>query len=164
MPLHGAGILLYRFTKEKLELLLAHPGGPYWANRDDGTWSIPKGLFDQDEIPLEAAKREFKEETGFEVDGEFIPLGELKQPGGKIVHAWALEQDIDATQIVSNTYAVEWPHKSGRWRRYPEVDKAGWFTVDEARKKILKGQVGFIDRLLQAISTDSKSEALGTID
>jgi len=159
MPLHSAGILLYRFTNEELELFLAHPGGPYWVNRDDGVWSIPKGLFDQDEVPLEAAKREFKEETSFEVDGEFIPLGKLKQPGGKIVHAWALEKDIDATQIVSNTYAVEWPYKSDKWRRYPEVDKAGWFGLEEARKKILKGQLSFINRLLEAIGRHSEIEA-----
>jgi predicted NUDIX family NTP pyrophosphohydrolase len=155
MPLHSAGILLYRFTNKKLELLLAHPGGPYWANRDEGVWSIPKGLFDQEELPLEAAKREFKEETGLEVDGAFIPLGELKQPGGKIVHAWALEKDVDASNIVSNTYAVEWPYKSGKWRRYPEVDRAGWFSLEEARQKILKGQRGFLDRLLQRLNGDS---------
>jgi predicted NUDIX family NTP pyrophosphohydrolase len=149
MALHSAGILLYRRNKNQFEVLLAHPGGPYWKDRDEGVWSIPKGLFDADEVPLEAARREFKEETGFEVDGMFIALGELKQPGGKIVHAWALEKDLDVTKIVSNTYPVEWPYKSGRWRRYPEVDRAGWFTVDEARKKILKGQAGFIDRLLE---------------
>jgi predicted NUDIX family NTP pyrophosphohydrolase len=158
MPLHSAGLLLYRTNHDELELLLAHPGGPYWKDRDEGAWSIPKGLFDEDEVPLEAARREFKEETGFEVDGAFIALGELKQPGGKIVHAWALEKDVDADNIVSNTYAVEWPYKSGRWRRYPEVDRAGWFTVDEARKKILKGQVGFIDRLLEILGGDSKED------
>lgn len=161
MPLHSAGILLYRLTGQELELFLTHPGGPYWTNRDEGAWSIPKGLFEPDETPLEAAKREFKEETGFDladVDGAFIPLGELKQPGGKIVHAWALEHDLDATQIVSNTYAVEWPYKSGRWRRYPEVDKAEWFSVAEASKKILKGQLGFIIRLLDALGRDPQTE------
>lgn len=158
MPLHSAGLLLYRLNNDEVELFLAHPGGPYWVNRDEGAWSIPKGLFEPDESPLDAARREFKEETGFEVDGEFIPLGELKQPGGKIVHAWGLEHDVDASQIVSNTYAVEWPYKSGRWRRYPEVDRAEWFSVAEASKKILKGQVGFIKRLLEAIGRDSEIE------
>jgi predicted NUDIX family NTP pyrophosphohydrolase len=158
MPLHSAGILLFRRNNEQIELLLAHPGGPYWKDRDEGAWSIPKGLYNEDEVPLEAARREFKEETGFEVDGAFVALGELKQPGGKIVHAWALEKDVDADNIVSNTYAVEWPYKSGRWRRYPEVDRAGWFTVEEARKKILKGQVGFIDRLLEMPGIESKED------
>ena len=155
MPLHSAGLLLYRRTNDELELFLAHPGGPYWANKDDGVWSIPKGLFDADEEPLTAARREFHEEIGTLLDAHddaFIPLGELKQKGNKIVHAWAVEGDVDADTIKSNTYPVQWPPKSGQWRRYPEVDRAGWFGVDEARVKILGGQAAFIDRLLAALS------------
>jgi predicted NUDIX family NTP pyrophosphohydrolase len=155
MPLHSAGILLYRRTNDGLELFLAHPGGPYWTNKDDGVWSIPKGLFDADEEPLAAARREFHEEIGTRLDAPddaFIPLGELKQKGNKIVHAWAAEGDLDAANIKSNTYPVQWPPKSGQWRRYAEVDRAGWFGVEEARVKILGGQAAFIDRLLAALS------------
>lgn len=149
MPLHSAGLLLYRRRNGRLDLFLAHPGGPFWAGKDDGVWSIPKGLYEADEEPLAAARREFQEETGTLLDASvaaFIALGELKQKGGKIVHAWAVEGDIDAETIHSNTYAVQWPQ--GTWRRYPEVDRAGWFMVDEARRKILPGQEPFIDRLL----------------
>jgi predicted NUDIX family NTP pyrophosphohydrolase len=113
MSVHSAGIILFRFKNEKLEVMLVHPGGPFWAKKDDGAWSIPKGLFEENENPLDAAKREFKEETGYEVGGEFIELGELKQPSRKIVHAWALEKDIDETKIVSNTFTLEWPKNSG---------------------------------------------------
>lgn len=151
MPLHSAGLLLYRVRDGQLELFLAHPGGPYWAKKDDGVWSIPKGLIDPDEDPLAAARREFHEETGHVIDGEFIPLGELKQKGNKIVHAWAVAGDIDAESIRSNTYAVQWPPKSGQWRRYPEIDRAGWFGVDDARGKILAGQADFIDRLVDLL-------------
>lgn len=154
MPLHSAGILLYRRRDDRLELFLAHPGGPFWAKKDDGVWSIPKGLYDAGEQPLAAARREFQEETGTLLDAPddaFIPLGEAKQKGGKIVHAWAVEGDIDAAAIRSNTYAVQWP--KGTWRRYPEVDRAGWFSVDEGRRKILAGQEVFIDRLLSHLGS-----------
>jgi predicted NUDIX family NTP pyrophosphohydrolase len=152
MPLHSAGLLLYRRRGDQIEFLLAHPGGPFWAKKDNGVWSIPKGLYDEDEDPLAAARREFQEEIGATIDapdGAFIPLGELKQKGNKIVHAWGLEYDLDVTEITSNTYAVQWP--KGTWRRYPEVDRAGWFGVAEARVKILGGQAAFIDRLLEAL-------------
>lgn len=152
MPLHSAGILLYRRRGEAVELFLAHPGGPFWAKKDDGVWSIPKGLFDEDEAPLAAARREFHEETGVALDAPdnaCIPLGEVKQKGNKIVHAWAVEGDIDAEAIKSNTYAIQWP--KGTWRRYPEIDRAGWFGVAEARRKILGGQEPLIDRLLAAL-------------
>ncbi len=152
MPLHSAGILLYRLRGEQVELFLAHPGGPFWAGKDDGVWSLPKGLFDETEAPLAAARREFHEETGHVLDAPddaFIPLGELKQKGNKIVHAWAVAGNLDAEAIRSNTYAVQWP--KGTWRRYPEIDRAGWFTVAEARRKILGGQEQFIDRLLVAL-------------
>ncbi len=152
MPLHSAGLLLYRFRDDHLELFLAHPGGPFWAKKDEGVWSIPKGLYDETEQPLAAARREFHEEIGTRLDAaddDFIPLGEQKQKGNKIVHGWAIEGDVDAATIKSNTYAVQWP--KGTWRRYPEVDRAGWFSVDEARIKILPGQAAFIDRLLTAL-------------
>lgn len=152
MPLHSAGILLYRQRDGRLELFLAHPGGPFWQEKDAGVWSIPKGLWEPDEEPLAAARREFHEETGTALDAAdeaFIPLGEVTQKGGKIVHAWAVAGDIDATTIVSNTYAVQWP--KGTWRRYPEIDRAGWFGVAEARAKILAAQAAFIDRLLDAL-------------
>ena len=152
MPLHSAGILLYRQHDGRLELFLAHPGGPFWQEKDAGVWSIPKGLWEPDEEPLAAARREFHEETGTALDAAdeaFIPLGEVTQKGGKIVHAWAVAGDIDATAIVSNTYAVQWP--KGTWRRYPEIDRAGWFGVAEARAKILAAQAAFIDRLLVAL-------------
>jgi len=149
MPLHSAGVLLYRRRDGRLELFLAHPGGPFWAGKDEGVWSIPKGLYNTDEQPLAAARREFHEETGSLLDAPdeaFTPLGEARQKGGKIVHAWAVAGDIDAGTIRSNTYAVQWP--KGTWRRYPEVDRAGWFSIEEARRKILAGQAVFIDRLL----------------
>ncbi|NOZ68366.1 MAG: NUDIX domain-containing protein [Deferribacteres bacterium] len=150
MGAHSAGILLFRFRDKKLEVLLVHPGGPFWAKKDAGAWSIPKGIFTE-EPPLEAAKREFKEETGYDVDGEFIGLGELKQPSGKTVHVWALQKDIDETKVVSNTFRIEWPRNSGKFREYPEVDRAQWFELEEARKKLSKGQVGFLDRLAAII-------------
>lgn len=147
----SAGILLYRFKSNRLEVFLAHPGGPFWAKKDAGAWSIPKGLFEDGETPLEAAKREFKEETGVLVEGEFIELGSLKQPSKKIVHAWALEKDVDASSVVSNTFALEWPNGSGNIKEYPEIDRAEWFGISEARIKILKGQAKFIDILLERI-------------
>ena len=132
-------------------MLLVHPGGPFWTRKDEGAWSIPKGVFEEHESPLDAARREFKEETGFEVDGNFIELGTLRQPSKKIVHVWALESDLDLTQVVSNKFSLEWPRRSGILREYPEVDRAGWFHIGEARKKIQKGQAGFLDRLIRAI-------------
>ena len=149
MSKHSAGILLFRFRDEELEVVLVHPGGPFSAGKDYGVWSIPKGLFEEGEQPLDAAKREFKEETGFEVDGDFIELGELEQSSRKIVHAWALEKDLDVKNIVSNTFELEWPENSGRVQVYPEVDKAEWFDVGQAKKRILKGQRAFLDRLVK---------------
>jgi predicted NUDIX family NTP pyrophosphohydrolase len=119
--------------------------------KDEGAWSIPKGEYADGEDALPAAKREFYEETGFSVDGVFVPLGELKQPGGKVVTAWGLENDLDASLVRSNAFSLEWPPRSGRMRQFPEVDRAGWFTVALARRKILKGQTGFIDRLVSEI-------------
>jgi predicted NUDIX family NTP pyrophosphohydrolase len=151
MSKKSGGILPFRFQDNHLEVLLVHPGGPLWAGKDEGAWSISKGLFEENESPLDAARREFKEETGFEVEGIFIELGRIKQPSGKIVFAWAVEKDLDERRIVSNNFMLEWPRRSGIMREFPEIDRAGWFDVESARKKILKGQQGFIDRLLHAL-------------
>ncbi|AYK13890.1 MAG: NUDIX domain-containing protein [Methanosarcina flavescens] len=158
MSVYSYGILLFRFRNERLEVMLVHPGGPFWTKKDEGAWSIPKGLPEGHETPLDTAKREFKEETGFEVDGEFIDLGELNQPSKKIVHVWALERDLDVTSVVSNTFKLEWPKNSGKIQEFPEVDKAGWFDIELARKKIRKGQIGFIDRLMSAIDYSPKED------
>lgn len=148
MPLHSAGILLFRLHDRGLQVMLVHPGGPFWANRDVGGWSIPKGLFEPNEPPLAAAKREFTEETGFDIDGDFIDLGSLKQPSTKIIHAWAVEGDVDVSKIKSNMFSLEWHPKSGRVGEYPEVDRGEWFSIDLARAKIVKGQRQFLDRLV----------------
>jgi predicted NUDIX family NTP pyrophosphohydrolase len=148
----SAGLLLYRRCTE-LEVFLVHPGGPFWSRKDAGAWSIPKGEFADAEEPLQAAKREFMEETGFTISGEFRDLDPLKQPGGKIIYAWAIEADCDPAQIRSNLFSLEWPPKSGKMQHYPEVDRAAWFNISEARKKILVGQVGFIEQLIAALGT-----------
>jgi predicted NUDIX family NTP pyrophosphohydrolase len=151
-----------------LEVLLVHPGGPFWARRDEGVWSIPKGEYSQDggaddEEPLAAALREFEEETGQSVPaGERLDLGALKQPGGKVVVAWGVEGSIDAAAVVSNTFELEWPPRSGKRASFPEVDRAGWFAVPQARVKILRGQAGFLDRLLALL--DPSESAEGSID
>ncbi len=144
----SAGLLLFRETAAGLEVLLVHPGGPFWAKKDDGSWSIPKGEFADSEEPLAAAKREFEEEMGVAPAGEFMPLEPLKQPGGKLVFAWALRSDFDPSGLKSNMFSMEWPPRSGRQQEFPEVDKAAWFGVEAARRKILKGQAPFLDQLL----------------
>lgn len=151
MSLHSGGVLLYRFRGNELQVLLVHPGGPFWKRRDEGAWSIPKGLFEENESPLDAAKREFKEETSFEADGNFIDLGYIKQSSRKTVHIWALESDLDETKILSNKFALEWPKNSGNIREYPEIDQAGWFNINQAKIKIQRGQAGFIDRLISRL-------------
>lgn len=143
----SAGILLYRRHGEEVEVFLVHPGGPEWARKDDGAWSIPKGLCEVDENPLTAAKREFQEETGFDVDGSFRALTPLRQPGGKVVSAWAVEGDVDAAAVRSNSFTMEWPPRSGQTREFPEVDRAAWFDLHTARAKLLPGQRGFLDQL-----------------
>ena len=143
----SAGILLYRTIKDNLEVFLVHPGGPYWEKKNGGVWSIPKGEFEAGEDPLEAAKREFKEETGSDIAGEFIALTSLKQPSGKLVYAWAVEGNIDAASIKSNTFSMEWPPHLGREQSFPEVDKGSWFKISLAREKILMGQIGFLEEL-----------------
>jgi predicted NUDIX family NTP pyrophosphohydrolase len=147
MKKRSAGILLFRRVASGLEVLLVHPGGPYWAKKDAGAWSIPKGEYLDREDPLAAAKREFLEEIGLGVDGDFIDLGEIEQTAGKIVRAWALEGDLDPTLLRSNTFAMEWPRRSGLMREFPEVDSAGWFSLSIAHYKLLKGQVAFLTRL-----------------
>jgi predicted NUDIX family NTP pyrophosphohydrolase len=151
MPKKSAGLLMYRFRNSLLEVFLVHPGGPFWAKKDDGAWSIPKGEYADDEEPLNAAKREFMEETGCEAEGEFIPLTPLRQPSRKIVRAWAVEGDCDAEGIKSNTFTMEWPPRSGIEAEFPEVDRAEWFSINSARRKILKGQQGFLDELCKIL-------------
>lgn len=150
MPTQAAGILLHRTGRHGVEVLLAHPGGPLWAKKDAGAWTIPKGQFDDAESPLAAARREFEEEMGSAPAAhEFVELGAIKQPGGKVVHAFAAEADFDVSTINSNLFELEWPPRSGHKAMFPEVDRAGWFSIGEARRKILRGQEGFLDRLLE---------------
>ena len=144
----SAGILAYRTVKKTMEFFLVHPGGPFWKNKDAGAWSIPKGEFEEDEDPLTAAKREFKEETGQVISGNFIPLSPVKQKSGKIIQAWAVEADIDAENIKSNLFEMEWPPRSGKKQEFPEVDRAEWFTADTAKEKINPAQAALIDELL----------------
>lgn len=151
MPKTSAGLLLFRETSGGPEVLLVHPGGPFWSRKDEGAWSLPKGEFEEGEDPLAVARREFQEETGASAPGEAIPLGSLRQSGGKVVHAWAVRGDLDPDLLESNTFLLEWPPKSGRLREFPEVDRAGWFPLEEARRKILKGQAGFLDRLQEKL-------------
>ena len=156
MAKFSAGMLLFRQGASGLEVFLVHPGGPFWAKKDLGAWSLPKGEYDGSEDPLQAAVREFEEETGFrlEVD-DALPLGELKQAGGKVVTAWALEKDVDASLVRSNTFEMEWPPRSGRRQTFPEVDRAEWFPVDVAREKLLKGQVEFLVRLISTLAANA---------
>ena len=154
---NSVGILLYRLRGSGIEVFLVHPGGPFWATKDAGAWSIPKGEFEAGEDPLEAAKREFKEETGFAVEGNFIELTPVKQPGGKVVYAWAVMGDCEAESIKSNTFSLEWPPRSGKRKEFPEVDRAGWFTPEVAREKILKGQLNFLEELKRKIENNSVS-------
>ena len=136
----SAGLLLYRHASDGLDVFLVHPGGPFWAHKDDGVWSIPKGEFEPGEDPLAAAQREFMEETGFTPSGDFVPLTPLKQPSGKVVHAWAVEGDCDPALLRSNTFVF-------KGREYPEIDRGAWFGLAEARKKILRGQAEFLEQL-----------------
>jgi predicted NUDIX family NTP pyrophosphohydrolase len=143
----SAGILMYRLAGREPMVLLVHPGGPFWIKKDRNCWSIPKGEFSEDETADAAAIREFEEETGFRPEGELVPLGDAVQPGGKRVTAFAMAGDLDAARIESEPFEMEWPPKSGRLARFPEVDRGEWFTLDAARDKIVKGQIVFLDRL-----------------
>jgi predicted NUDIX family NTP pyrophosphohydrolase len=152
MPRTSAGILLYRRKDNVLRVFLVHPGGPFFVNNDEGAWSIPKGELEEGEDSLAAGRREFKEETGCAPEGTFVPLSPIKQKGGKTVIAWAVEGDCDADAIRSNTFALEWPPKSGKVRDFPEVDRAGWFTVDDAKKKINPAQAALVDELVSKLT------------
>ncbi|RVD57102.1 NUDIX domain-containing protein [Mesorhizobium sp. M2D.F.Ca.ET.185.01.1.1] len=149
MPQRSAGLLIHRRIAGVFEFLLVHPGGPFWARKDEGAWSVPKGLIGDDEDELGAARREAEEELGIAIDGDFQPLGSYKQPGGKIVMAWSVEADIDANAVKSNMFTMEWPPKSGRMKEFPEVDRAAWFSLPEAGLKILKGQRPMLDDFLE---------------
>lgn len=150
----SSGLLLYRRPTGVLEIFLAHPGGPFWARRDAGAWTIPKGVVDDGEALLDGARREFREETGIEAAGPFASLGFVKQKAGKTVHAWAWEGDADPATIVSNTTRTEWPRGSGKWLTYPEVDRCAWFDAATARLKINPAQSAFIDRLSELLTSD----------
>ena len=144
----SAGLLLYRVRDGELEVFIAHMGGPYWANKDEGAWSIVKGEYEDGEEPLAAARREFLEETGSSPpDGPTVELGEVRQSSGKRIVAWAIEGDFDPGGVVSNTFSIEWPPRSGRQQQFPEIDRAAWFDTTTAREKLVKGQVPFIDAL-----------------
>jgi predicted NUDIX family NTP pyrophosphohydrolase len=147
----SAGLLMYRKCNGELQVLLAHPGGPYFRNKDDGAWSIPKGEVEPKEESLEAAKREFEEETGILPTGPFIALTPVNQKGGKVIHAWACKGDCDPRAIVSNTFTMEWPPRSGRQMEFPEIDRAEFFDVDTARRKMNPGQVGLLTELDEAL-------------
>jgi predicted NUDIX family NTP pyrophosphohydrolase len=153
MPERSAGILLYRRGGNGLEVLLVHPGGPFFARRDAGAWSIPKGLYEANEEPLACARREFSEELGSPCpDASALELGEVRQRNGKRVTAFAVEGDLDARTISSNTFEIEWPPRSGRRQSFPEVDRAGWFTVEQARAKLIAAQAAFLDRLAEQVA------------
>jgi predicted NUDIX family NTP pyrophosphohydrolase len=152
MPKLSAGLLLFRRTEAGLEVFLVHPGGPFWAKKDEGAWSIPKGEYAEDEPALEATKREFREETGFEVEGDPFELGTVKQASGKLVSVWAVEGDCNPERLVSNTCFIEWPPRSGRNIEIPEVDRGEWFAIEAARARIVKGQAPALDLLIQRVT------------
>jgi predicted NUDIX family NTP pyrophosphohydrolase len=159
MPKRSAGLLVYRRSGGAVEVLLVHPGGPYWARRDDGAWSVPKGEVEPGDEALETATREFAEELGAEAPdpSSAVSLGEVRQAGGKTVVAWAIEGDLEVAEIRSNTFTMEWPPRSGRIAEFPEVDRAGWFTLEAARTKLLAGQVPFLDRLAEMLDRPTSS-------
>jgi predicted NUDIX family NTP pyrophosphohydrolase len=147
----SAGLLLYRRPAGRLLVLLVHPGGPFWQKKDLGAWSIPKGEFADGEDALATARREFREETGLDVPGPFTPLTPIKQPGGKTVHAWGVEGDFDPRALKSNTFSLEWPPRSGRAQEFPEVDRAAWFDLEEAKRRINRGQATLLDELAELV-------------
>lgn len=147
MAKQSAGLLVYRKRDDIIEVLLVHPGGPFWKNKDLGSWSVPKGEFTAGEEPLDVAKREFEEETGLSIDGLFQPLAPIKQRGGKTVYAWAVEEDLDVSHVQSNTFTIEWPPRSGKQQQFPEVDRAEWFPLDVALEKINVGQSELLRQL-----------------
>ena len=152
MPIISAGLLMYRLRKGVIEVFLVHPGGPFWTGKGAGAWSIPKGIINTDEEPLSAARREFEEETGFKVSGDFIPLSSVRLRSGKVLLAWAVEGDCDPSGIRSNTFPMEWPPHSGRQQEFPEVDRAAWFGIGEAKKKINQGQVPLLEEFPRVLT------------
>jgi predicted NUDIX family NTP pyrophosphohydrolase len=154
MPKRSAALLMYRRLTQRLEVFLVHPGGPFWAKKDWGAWSLPKGEYGEAEDPLEAARREFSEETGFVARGEFIELGVVKQTGGKVVSAWAVEGDCNPEELVSDRFELEWPPHSGRVMEFPEVDRGEWFSIDDAMRKILPSQRPFLESLAHRLNPD----------
>lgn len=155
---HSGGILAYKYVEGKLEVMLAHPGGQFWARKDQAAWSIPKGLQETDESILDTAKREFEEETGCKIQTDLLELGTIKQPSKKLITIFAVEKEIDVNMVKSNLFEMEWPPKSGNIQKFPENDKAQWFTIEEARKKIFKGQKGFLDRLVDILNYQENKE------
>jgi len=151
LPKQSAGLLLYRLKERRLEVFLVHPGGPFWARKDRGAWSIPKGEYSPDEDPLLAARREFEEETGMAIDGSFVDLGTIRQSAGKLVSAWACEGDFDPARLTSNSVEMQWPPHSGRVVNFPEVDRGAWFSMREAHERILASQRSILDRLLEKL-------------
>lgn len=154
MPKQSAGLLLYRRNDQKLEVFLVHPGGPFWAKKDHGAWSIPKGEYSAGEEPLAAARREFQEETGFAIEGDFVELGTIRQAGGKLVSAWAVEGDCDPAALTSNLTQIQWPPRSGKTIEIPEVDRGAWFSFNEAQNRILQSQTPFLDRLVEKLGAN----------
>jgi predicted NUDIX family NTP pyrophosphohydrolase len=152
MPTSSAGLVLYRVRDSALEVLLVHPGGPFWAAKDSGAWTIPKGEVEPEEDQLAAARREFEEELGFSSRGEFTPLGTITQKAGKVVQAWAFEGDCDPARIKSNSFTIEWPPRSGKQQAFPEVDRAAFFGIEEARRKINPAQVELLSRLQEIVT------------
>lgn len=156
MARRSAGLLMFRRPNSALEVLLIHPGGPYWKGKDLGAWSIPKGEYNDSEEPLAAAQREFREETGWTSQPPYLAIGAVKQRGGKVVTAWAFEGDQDPATLASNTFEMVWPARSGRLQTFPEADRAGWFSPDEARRRIIESQAEFIDRLERLLTYGEK--------
>jgi predicted NUDIX family NTP pyrophosphohydrolase len=154
MAPQSAGILLFRRTTGIVQFLLAHPGGPFWSKKDEGSWSIPKGLYQEHETAIDAARRELQEEIGPTITGDLVELGKFKQPSGKMISAWAAESDFDVAELRSNSFSLEWPPKSGRQMEFPEVDRAGWFSITEAAAKITKGQLPILMRLAIELGLD----------
>jgi predicted NUDIX family NTP pyrophosphohydrolase len=161
MPKRSAGILLYRRGAAALEVFLVHPGGPFWAKKDEGAWSIPKGEYRPHEEPLAAARREFAEETGLRLEGGFVALGSFRQSSAKTVDVWAVEGDADPTKLASNTFALEWPPRSGRMQAFPEVDRAAWFALPEAARMLVKGQVAILEALCGRLRADVEPRSDG---
>jgi predicted NUDIX family NTP pyrophosphohydrolase len=160
----SAGLLVFRRGRGEVDVLLVHPGGPLWVGRDVGAWSLPKGEVGPAEAALDAAKREFHEETGFSVDGDFVPLSPLRQRSGKVIHAWAVQGDCDPRYLRSNTFSLEWPPRSGRTEQFPEVDRAAWFSIDEASRRIVPGQMGFLRELATLVREHVSRKRSSTSD